>query len=79
MNTNQPSKIDLTVFFLSVSSNAFRHLEEGQIDLEVARQNIDLLELMEKKTEGNRTPDEDRLLSELLFQLRMKFVEVSNK
>jgi hypothetical protein len=45
------------------------------IDLELARQNIDLLELMDEKTRGNRTPEEDRLLEQLLFELRLKFVE----
>jgi len=47
----------------------------AQVDLELARQNIDLLELMYEKTKGNRTPEEDRLIEQLLFETRMKFVE----
>ena len=76
-------KIDLTTFFLSISSAAFMGLGvvppgmegESQVDLELAKQNIDLLELMHEKTRGNRTPEEDRLLEQLLFETRMRFVE----
>lgn len=89
----QPSpfqKIDLTTFFLSISSAAFMGLGivspgfegeggEARLDLELARQNIDLLELMMAKTQGNRTPEEDRLLEQLLFETRMRFVEVQRR
>ena len=50
-----------------------------QIDLELARQNIDLLELMQEKTKGNRSSDEDRLIDKLLFETRMRFVEVQKQ
>lgn len=76
-------KIDLTTFFLSISSAAYMGLgivptvngEPPQIDLELARQNIDLLELMYEKTKGNRTLEEDRLIEQLLFEIRLKFLE----
>ena len=48
-------------------------------DLSLARQNIDLLELMAEKTNGNRTSDEDELLNKLLFETRMAYVEISKK
>jgi hypothetical protein len=48
---------------------------EPKTDLELARQNIDLLELMFEKTKGNRTPEEDRLIEQLLFETRMMYVE----
>lgn len=80
---NELLKIDLTTFFLSISSAAYMGLglvpgpdgKEPSLDLELARQNVDLLELMYDKTRGNRTPEEDKLLEQLLFELRMKFVE----
>lgn len=55
--------------------------KEGEVavDLELARQNIDLLELMHEKTRGNRTPEEEQLLEKLLFETRMRFVEVQRK
>ena len=76
-------RIDLTTFFLSISSAAFMGLGlvprpdggEPSVDFELARQNIDLLELMHAKTKGNRTPEEDRLIDQLLFETRMRFVE----
>jgi len=68
-------KIDLTTFILSVSSAAFMGMGE-KADLELARQNIDLLELIADKTRGNRTPEEDRLVEQLLFETRMRFVEI---
>jgi hypothetical protein len=80
-------KIDLTTFFLSISSAAFMGLgvvpghetQELKVDLELARQNIDLLELMSEKTRGNRSPEEDRLIEQLLFETRMRFVETQKK
>jgi len=82
----QIPKIDLTTFFLSISSAAYMGLgitptgsDEGQIDLELARQNIDLLELMQEKTQGNRTPEEETLLQQLLFEIRMRFVETQRR
>lgn len=86
---NNIPKIDLTTFFLSISSAAFMGLgvalpgmpDEGEpkLDLELARQNIDLLELMQLKTRGNRSPEEDQLLEQLLFETRMRFVEAQRK
>jgi len=77
-------KLDFTTFILSVSSAAFMGLgyptgsehSEGEVDLELAKQNIDLLELLWIKTQGNRTAEEDRLLQQLLFEVRLRFVEV---
>ena len=85
---NQLPKIDLTTFFLSISSAAFMGLgllpveeagEPPRVDLELARQNIDLLELMQEKTKGNRNSEEDRLIEQLLFETRMRFVEIQRK
>jgi hypothetical protein len=53
--------------------------DEDHIDLELARQNIDLLELMQEKTKGNRTEEESRILDKLLFETRMRFVEAQKK
>ena len=78
-------KIDFTTFILSISSAAFMGLgvalpgaeKSGQVDLELARQNIDLLELMWERTKGNRSPEEERLLEQLLFETRMRYVEMT--
>ncbi len=81
--TTDLPKMDLTTFFLSISSAAYMGLglvpspnqDQPQVDLELARQNIDLLELIYEKTRGNRTPEEDRLIEQLLFETRMKYIE----
>ncbi len=75
MNDASPSpvKIDLTTFFLSITSAAYMGFDSKNIPL--ARQNIDLLELMKEKTKGNLSSDESKLIEQLLFELRMKFID----
>ncbi|MBU6153175.1 MAG: DUF1844 domain-containing protein [Bdellovibrionales bacterium] len=72
-------KIDLTTFFLSVSQAAMQSMDSASRDLEIAKHNIDLLELMHEKTHGNRSTEEDQLLNHLLFQLRMTFVSAEKE
>ena len=48
-----------------------------KVDLEAAKQNIELLEMLEAKTKGNLTQEEVQLLHALLFDLRLKYVEAS--
>ncbi len=82
-------KIDFTTFVLSIASAAYMGLgqipgEEGKTknpepNLHLAKQNIDLLELIFEKTKGNRTADEDRLIEHLLFETRMRFVEITKR
>ena len=35
---------------------------------------IDILGMLEKKTEGNLSPEESRLVHDILYELRMKFL-----
>lgn len=82
--TQQSSGLDFTTFVLSISSAAFMGLgltprpgeQSAEVDLELARQNIDLLQLIKDKTRNNLTPEEQRLLDSLLYETRMRFVEV---
>jgi len=46
-------------------------------DLPSARQNIEILELLEEKTRGNLDTNERQLLESVLYELRMRFVEAS--
>jgi len=48
-------------------------------DLELAKYNIDMLEVLGDKTSGNISDDEKKLLENTLHQLRMAFVKVSQK
>lgn len=82
MKPNSPSelpKLDLSTFFLSVSAASMQALQGSAPDPLMAKHNIEILELMEEKTKGNRTPEEDQLLKHLLFQLRMTYVQGVSK
>jgi hypothetical protein len=48
--------------------------EKGRPNLEGAAQMIEILGILEEKTRGNLSPDESRLLEEVLFELRIRFV-----
>jgi hypothetical protein len=77
--------VDFTTFVLSLSHSALMHLgeapspETGAIEqnLALARQTIDLVGMLEEKTKGNLTGDEERLIGQILFDLRMRYVERS--
>ena len=53
--------------------------EQPQADIAAAQETIDLLNVLEGKTKGNLTQEEEGLLSNSLYELRMCFVEVSGK
>jgi hypothetical protein len=79
------SHVDFTTFVLSLSHSALMHLGEApnpetggiEQDLALARQTIDLVGMLEEKTKGNLTGDEERLIAQILFDLRMRYVERS--
>jgi hypothetical protein len=81
-------KPDFASFLISLGSTAFVHMgllpdpESGKTrtpNLPVARQTIDMLELLEEKTRGNLTADEATLLRNLLTDLRLRFVSASRE
>lgn len=51
--------------------------EQPKVDLAGAKESIDLLEILQKKTTGNLTEEEAGLLEGSLYELRMVFVELS--
>jgi len=87
VNESDLPRIDLTTLFLSISTAALMGLgvappgahEAPEVNLALAKQNIDLLDLLREKTRGNRTPDEDRLLEQLLYETRMLYVQVRER
>lgn len=46
-------------------------------ELPQAKYNIDLLGMLQEKTKGNLTPEEEHTLEQMLFELRMMYVDVS--
>ena len=77
--------IDFATFVLSLSHSALVHLGDApdpsggpaQPDVAMAKQTIDLLAVLQEKTEGNLTGEEERLLDQVLYDLRMRYVEVA--
>lgn len=73
---------DLQGLFIMLASSALVNLGEAAdpatgeriLDLEQAKEAIDLLALLRIKTEGNRTEQESRLLEEMLYDLQLRFV-----
>ncbi len=78
-------RVDFATFVLSLSHNALMYLGEApnpetgapEKNLPLARQAIDLIAMLEEKTKGNLSGDEERLLGQILFDLRMRYVELS--
>lgn len=52
---------------------------EAEEDLPQAKFAIDLLQIMDEKTQGNRTAEEDKFLQDCLYQLRMVYIDKSAK
>ena len=50
--------------------------QKGSVEFDAARQGITMLEDLEKKTRGNLEEEEAKLLSDLLAQLKMLYVQV---
>lgn len=75
---------DLSTLILSLATSAqlgmglAPHPESGAVhkNLDQAKHAIDLLAVIQEKTKGNLTEDEQRLLQAVLTELRMGFVEV---
>jgi hypothetical protein len=71
-------------FLMGIASSAFVYLGmvehpgtgKRQVDLEAAKESIDMLGMLREKTEGNLTNDEENLFENLLAELRMQFVSL---
>jgi len=80
-------QLSFTAFVLSLASTAAIHFgdlpdpESGaraETNLEGAAQMIEVLSLLELKTRGNLTPEEREILGQVLYELRLRFVEATN-
>lgn len=81
-----PSRVDFSGFCLSLATSALYHMgvaahpesrdQIPEANLPLAQQTIDSLEMLQVKTRGNLDEEEARLLESMLYELRMRFVEV---
>ena len=81
-----PNAVTFVGFVLSLAHTAAFHFgdvpdpvtgQSSTANLAAAQQIIDILALLEQKTRGNLTAEERQLLEQLLYELRMRYVEVS--
>ena len=80
---DQP-RVSFIAFIYSLASNAAVHFgdlpdplssERRPPDLDAAAQLIEIIAMLEEKTRGNLTAEERQLIDQVLFELRMRYVE----
>ena len=79
-------EINFTNFLLSISTSALFQLGEipdpttkqSVKELPLAKQTIDLIGMLKEKTKGNLTPEEEKLMEYILYDLRMKYVKATS-
>ena len=78
----EPKGVDFTMLISAMAQPALLFLgeinapgsDEPHVDIEQARIQIDMLELLRVKCRGNLSPEEEALLDRILYQLRMLYV-----
>ncbi len=79
------SELGFSAFILSLSTSALVHVGElpdpitnqRRMALPLARQTISIIEMLKEKTKGNLTQEEEKLLDNVLYDLRLKYVKAS--
>jgi hypothetical protein len=75
--------VNFATFIFSLSSSALLHFGEiadpssGEKtrNLPMAKHTIDILAMLEEKTQGNLTSDEEQLFKNILYDLRMRYIK----
>ena len=78
-------EVDFTNFIFSLSTSVLIQLGEIQDpftqksakNLPLAKQTIDLIGMLKEKTKGNLTPEEERVMEYVLYDLRMRYVKAA--
>jgi hypothetical protein len=82
----EESSLSFAAFILSLATTAALHFgdmpdpmtgERSELNLEGAAQMIEILALLDRKTRGNLTAEERQLLEQILYELRLRYVEAS--
>ena len=89
MNKKNKEEVQLSASFssliLMLATGALQQLgvvenpitKKKEKDLSMAKLTIDSLSILKEKTRGNLEPEEEKLLDELLYDLRMKYLKES--
>jgi hypothetical protein len=87
VDASEPS-VSFAHFILSLGTTAAVHFgdlpdpstgEVGETNLQAASQMIELIAMLQEKTRGNLEPAESKLLEDLLYDLRMRFVQAQQQ
>ena len=78
-------EIDFNSFIFSISTAALIQLGEiedpftqkSAKNLPLAKQTIDLIGMLKEKTKGNLTPQEERVIENILYDLKMRYVKAA--
>ena len=76
-------EINFVSFLFSLSTSALIQLgeiedpvsQEIAKNLPLAKQTIDLIGMLKEKTKGNLTPDEEKMIENILYDLRIRYVK----
>ena len=79
MSPQRAGEIDFTTFVISLATNAAMQLDptHKNFSLSLAKQTIEILEMLEEKTAGNLTSDEENLVRRVLYQTRLAYCEAT--
>lgn len=80
-------EVTFSAFVMSLNTSVLFHLGfvadpatgKKQVDLDLARHGIDTLTLIEQKTKGNLTTEEQEMLKNILYDLKIRFVQEAKK
>ena len=84
MEASDTSDLTFSGFILSLASTAAVHFGDvpnpatgrrGDADLESAARIIELIAMLQQKTKGNLIEQEERLIDDLLYELRLRYVQ----
>ena len=81
------SDIDFSSFLLSMHVQTLVNLgeinspltDENKVDLDSAKQGIDIIIMLKEKTQGNLNDAESMLLDNILYDLRLKYIEKTSE
>ncbi len=80
-------EVTFSAFIMSLNTSVLYHLGEiadpvsGEkiVDLDLARHGIDTLVLIQEKSKGNLTEDEEEMVKNILYDVKMRYVKAVKK
>ncbi|WP_462137602.1 DUF1844 domain-containing protein [Candidatus Mycalebacterium sp.] len=78
-------KMDFSNFILSLNASAVMHLgdipdpstKERNVNLPAAQHTVEILEILQDKTKGNLSDEEQKLVDDALYSLRLRYVQAT--